>query len=160
MKPGRTDQHRVRVRSSALILREGKLLLVQLNAPTRPDPIWVPPGGEVLPGETLQEAVVREVKEETGLRVEPVRLSLHHQFVSPPFHAIEHYWLCDLAEGEPVLGDDPDRAGDAILIDIAWIPLSELSDRPIFPVCLRTGMERYGRREGCIELQLSDERGV
>ncbi|MEX1212945.1 MAG: NUDIX hydrolase [Balneolaceae bacterium] len=160
MNSGRTDRNRIRIRSSALILREEKILLVQLDGPTRPYPIWIPPGGEVIPGEPLHEAVIREVEEEAGIRVEPIRISLHHQFVSPPFHAIEYYWLCDWVGGVPKLGSDPDRPGDAILTDIAWVPLIELSDRPVFPECLRTGMERYGRRDGCIELQLSDERGV
>jgi 8-oxo-dGTP pyrophosphatase MutT (NUDIX family) len=36
--------------------------------------IWVAPGGAIEPDEVPQEAVVREVFEETGLRVEPTRL--------------------------------------------------------------------------------------
>lgn len=158
MTRARTDRHRVRVRSCALILREQNILLIRMNAPTEPDPIWMPPGGEVYPGETLQEAVVREVDEETGLVVAPVRLSLHHEFISPPFHAIEFYWLCDWVSGEPALGVDPDRPGAGILTRISWIPLSDLSSHPVFPESLRTGMTRYRQREGSIELQRTDRR--
>lgn len=159
MSRKRIDRHRVRVRSCALILQEEKLLLVRMNAPTKPDPIWMPPGGEVLPGETLQEAVVREVAEETGLIVAPIRLSLQHQFVSPPYHAIEYYWLCDRVGGEPALGVDPDRPGAAILTKLSWIDLASLSELPVFPECLQTGMTRYRQRDGSIEMKLSDWRG-
>src|SRR3954469_7876421 len=46
----------------------GRLLLVRrANEPGRG--LWSVPGGRVEPGETSEEAVVREVAEETGLRV-------------------------------------------------------------------------------------------
>ncbi|MFD1644877.1 NUDIX domain-containing protein [Haloarchaeobius litoreus] len=48
---------------------DGRVLLVY-NAD---DEQWVVPGGSVKPGETLPEALVRELDEETGVRVEPVR---------------------------------------------------------------------------------------
>lgn len=51
----------------------GRLLLIQRGQePGRG--LWSLPGGRVEPGETDQEALVREVAEETGLRVRPRRL--------------------------------------------------------------------------------------
>jgi len=48
---------------------EGRILLLR-----RSDNLWSVPGGGMEPGERLDETVVREVREETGLEVEPVEL--------------------------------------------------------------------------------------
>ncbi|WP_256298967.1 NUDIX hydrolase [Haloarchaeobius salinus] len=48
---------------------DGRILLVYNGD----DEQWVVPGGSVKPGETLAEGVVRELEEETGVPVEPVR---------------------------------------------------------------------------------------
>ncbi|PZT75217.1 MULTISPECIES: NUDIX domain-containing protein [unclassified Streptomyces] len=43
-----------------------------------PRPVWTLPGGKADPGEPLDEAAARELKEETGLLVDPADLSLVH----------------------------------------------------------------------------------
>ncbi|HML14653.1 MAG TPA: NUDIX hydrolase [Xanthobacteraceae bacterium] len=59
---------------SAAIFRDGRILLVRrARAPGRD--LFSLPGGVVETGETLAEAVIREVLEETGVVVEPVRLA-------------------------------------------------------------------------------------
>lgn len=52
-----------------LIQQAGHMLLVQQQGTEDPAPYWVAPGGLVEPGESLAEALIREVAEETGLRV-------------------------------------------------------------------------------------------
>lgn len=53
----------------AILRRGDEVLLVQQQAPYNVRPTWVLPGGSVEQGELLQEALVREVREETGLEV-------------------------------------------------------------------------------------------
>ncbi|MCA3554539.1 NUDIX hydrolase [Aestuariivirga sp.] len=53
---------------SASIWRDGKVLLVERAKP--PKGIWAFPGGHVEPGETLQDAAARELREETGMTAE------------------------------------------------------------------------------------------
>lgn len=58
-------QHLPKLGVSASIWRDGKVLLVQRAKP--PVGIWAFPGGHVEPGEKLEEAVARELMEETGM---------------------------------------------------------------------------------------------
>jgi len=57
---------------TALVFDERQRVL--LVRPWRRDNVWVPPGGAVDPDEAPQDALVREVWEETGLLVEPTQL--------------------------------------------------------------------------------------
>ncbi|MGB8739468.1 MAG: NUDIX hydrolase [Xanthobacteraceae bacterium] len=58
---------------SAAIFRDGKVLIVRRGrAPAKG--IYTLPGGGVELGETLEQAVIREVREETSLDIEPVEL--------------------------------------------------------------------------------------
>lgn len=104
----------------AVIVNGSDLLLVQRGTdPERGR--WSVPGGRVEPGESLYEAVVREVAEETGLSVVcgellgwVERIGDHHHFVILDFAA-----TC-LEPGEPVAGDDAAAA--------RWVPLHEVTD--------------------------------
>jgi ADP-ribose pyrophosphatase YjhB (NUDIX family) len=59
---------------SAAIIRDGRILVVRRARPPA-DGLFSLPGGLVETGETLTEAVEREVAEETGLAIEPVALA-------------------------------------------------------------------------------------
>jgi ADP-ribose pyrophosphatase YjhB (NUDIX family) len=101
-----------RLAVSAAIFREGKILLVRrARAPARG--VYTLPGGRVEFGETLIEALTREIAEETQLTIEiaglagwrealPAQASGGH-FVILPFAA---RWI----SGEPVLNDELDDA--------------------------------------------------
>jgi ADP-ribose pyrophosphatase YjhB (NUDIX family) len=65
---------------SAAIYRDGRILLVRrARAPGRD--LFSLPGGVVEAGETLTEAVAREVLEETGLTVEPVQFAGYREAI-------------------------------------------------------------------------------
>jgi len=71
----RAVQDRIRVAANALIVRDGKVLLVEFGGGTDREHFNFPGGGVEL-GETLEEAVRREVREEACLDVEVERLLL------------------------------------------------------------------------------------
>ncbi len=74
---------------AAAVVQQGtEILLVQQQGPRDPAPFWALPGGRVEPGELLHEALIREVREETGLEVLGIGPLLYvAQHVQPtPYH--------------------------------------------------------------------------
>lgn len=58
--------------AGVIVWSEGNVLLVRQQGPEDPQPCWALPGGGVEAGETVWEAAVREVQEETGIVVSGV----------------------------------------------------------------------------------------
>jgi ADP-ribose pyrophosphatase YjhB (NUDIX family) len=78
---------------AAVIFEEGRVLLQRRDDNRQ----WGLPGGAVEPGESVHAAIVREVREETGLEVEPLRLigvysdPANHQVITYPDGNVIHY---------------------------------------------------------------------
>jgi 8-oxo-dGTP diphosphatase len=66
---------------SAAIFRDGRVLIVRRARPPAHG-LYTLPGGGVELGETLEEAVIREVREETSLDIEPVALAGYRQAIA------------------------------------------------------------------------------
>lgn len=66
---------------SAAIIRAGKVLIVRRGRPPASG-LFTLPGGGVEAGETLRQAVIREVREETGLTVEPLGLAGYREVIA------------------------------------------------------------------------------
>jgi 8-oxo-dGTP diphosphatase len=103
----RFDQPRLTVDAVVHDTRGGVLLIERLNPP----PGWALPGGFVDPGETLETAVARELREEAGL--EATRIEQFHTYSDPHrdprHHTVSTIFLVDAA-GAPRAGDDAGRA--------------------------------------------------
>jgi len=67
-----------RPRACAAIIKDDKILMVCHQTPSRT--YWTFPGGGVNDGEELEDAVIREVKEKTGLDVRPIRLLFEEEY--------------------------------------------------------------------------------
>jgi ADP-ribose pyrophosphatase YjhB (NUDIX family) len=109
---------------SAAIFRDGRVLIVRRGRPPAHG-LYTLPGGGVELGETLEQAVVREVREETGLAIAPLALvgfreaiardaagKIERHFVILPFAA---RWVA----GEIALNDE--------LAEAQWRTLDELA---------------------------------
>jgi ADP-ribose pyrophosphatase YjhB (NUDIX family) len=70
---GRTYPTRPYLAVSAAIFRDGQVLIVRRARPPAHG-LYTLPGGGVELGETLEQAVIREVREETGLAIAPLAL--------------------------------------------------------------------------------------
>ena len=84
----------------------GRLLLIQRGHEPEAGR-WSLPGGRVRPGESDWQAVVREVREETGLRVEPGRLVGAVERPAPGGAVFDiHDYAASVSGGQLAAGDD------------------------------------------------------
>lgn len=136
--PENIYSNRVRVRVNGLLVENRKLLLVKIHQLTLKDHIWMPPGGGVDFGESLEDALKREFIEETGVEIQIGTLRYIHEFIKPPLHALEFYYDCKKVGGALKLGHDPELIGKKqILEDVRFMKLDELDELPIAPAYLR-----------------------
>lgn len=113
-----------RVGAYGVCICVGAILLSRYSPP---DGRWVLPGGGVDHGEHPEDAIVREVKEETGYQVELDRLlGVESGTWTAPdltsIHSVNVLYLFEVVGGELAyeIGGSSDSA--------AWVPLAELED--------------------------------
>jgi len=109
---------------SAAIIHDGKVLAVR-RARKPAIELYTLPGGGVETGETLVEAVRREVQEETGLDVEPVALAGHREAIIPDAQGVVKHHFVILCFASRLIGGEI-RLNDE-LDDARWLKLAELS---------------------------------
>ncbi len=105
-----------------VVVHEGRVLLIRRGK----EPLygrWVVPGGTVELGESLHEALVREMREETGLEVEPLELltafdRIEREGERVRYHYVIVDYLCRLRSGEARAASDA--------LDVAWAKPEEL----------------------------------
>ena len=112
---------------SAAVIRDRRVLVVRrARAPARD--LFTLPGGAVEAGETLAEAVAREIDEETGLAIEPVGLAGYREVITrdDDERVERHFIILAFAArwvaGEPRL--------NAELAEARWIHPKELAGLP------------------------------
>jgi len=105
--------------SAALIFRDGKLLVTQRYAKAHLGGLWEFPGGKCETGETSEQCLVREIREELGVEISVGALfeSVTHAYPEKTVHL--KFYVCRLQDGEPQpLGCEA----------VKWAKQSELDD--------------------------------
>lgn len=124
-----------------MIQRESVLLIRRGVEPHKGE--WSIPGGMVELGETLRDAVRREVFEETGLRIKPLELLMAFERVIRKGNRVRfHYAVLDFRckpEGGKL------RPGSDV-IDARWAARAGLADYDLSPAALKVIAQAFGNR--------------
>lgn len=111
---------------AAVILRDGKVFATQRGYGAYKD-YWEFPGGKIEPGETAEEALAREIREEldTEIAVEAPFEQVEYDY--PEFHLSMQCFLCRVIRGSLVLKEHEDAAwlDRERLDDVRWLPADE-----------------------------------
>jgi len=105
--------------SAALIFRDGKILITQRHAKSHLGGLWEFPGGKREPGETFEQCLVREIREELGIEVEVGEMfeEISHTYAERTVHL--KFFTCKLISGKP-------RTLDCAAFK--WVDKTELAD--------------------------------
>ncbi|MGB7768243.1 MAG: 8-oxo-dGTP diphosphatase MutT [Verrucomicrobiia bacterium] len=87
--------------AAALVFRDGKILITQRHAGVHLGGLWEFPGGKREPGETFEQCLVRELREELGVEVKVGGLFEEIMHVYADKAVLLKFFLCELPEGEP-----------------------------------------------------------
>ncbi len=103
----------------ALIERDGKYFIQKRPAKGLLADLWEFPGGKVEKGESSEEALYREVKEELGVQVRAAKFVMNLVHFYTEFRVKLHVWLC-----EPVSWPKEDKTHN-------WVTLKDISNYPM-----------------------------
>jgi 8-oxo-dGTP diphosphatase len=102
----------------AALVDGGRLLAARRSAPVELAGRWELPGGKVEPGESPEQALVRELREELGVTAEPVERVPGEWALKPGY--VLRIWLARLLEGAPEPLEDHD--------ELRWLTPDEVWD--------------------------------
>jgi 8-oxo-dGTP diphosphatase len=104
---------------AAVLFREGKVLCVQRPKHTKEykSSKWEFPGGKVEVGESREEALVREIREELSVDIEVSEFLMTVEHTYPDFHLAMHVFKCVLDQGEITLNEH---------VAFKWLSIDEL----------------------------------
>ncbi len=122
--------NRLRVRVCGICLQGSSVLMVKHSSINKEGIFWSPPGGGLEYSEPTEEALKREFIEETGLTITVERFLCTHEFLSPPLHGIELFFLVSQTGGQLITGTDPEMEGHQILQETRFMEFEELKALP------------------------------
>ncbi|MEN9328703.1 MAG: hypothetical protein RI947_1511 [Candidatus Parcubacteria bacterium] len=124
------------IRAAAIILKDYAVLLMYRKREGHE--YYVFPGGGVEKDETVEEAVLREVTEETTVQVKLDKLLYHHHYIND---SDQYFYLCSYISGKPELGDANEKeamknnAND--YYEPMWVPIEKIGELVLYPLELR-----------------------
>lgn len=123
-----------RATARAIIIRDGKVLLFERSRRRLTGSqhhYYSVPGGGIDPGETPEQAVVRELNEEMLVEVRPLRLLVRQ--ATTKRHNYHHYFHCEIVAGEPQFNTNSEEGFlNKIGVNrytVSWIPLESAASR-------------------------------
>jgi len=135
-----------RIAAGGLVFQEDSILLVRYRGTREGETFLAAPGGGLKDDENIAQAVIREIREETGVTVAPRRLLAIEDIRFPKLKMIKLWMLCDLRDGELRRTEGAVREG---ILETAWFPRDRLAGEAVYPaLLLRRDWDnlRHGKR--------------
>lgn len=123
-----------RISAGAIIIQDDQILLVRYNH-TDGKSFLVGPGGGVLSNEGINQAVTREVREETGLEVSPFRILFVEDLLSRRYRMVKIWLLCETVGGHL---EKTQGAKEEGIIEVGWYQKGQLFKEVVYPPDLLT----------------------
>jgi len=124
-----------RISAYAVVVEHDHLLLCRLSSDMLHAGMWTLPGGGIEFGEDPEAAMIREVEEETGLRVSAAGLagidSVTHETPGRSFHGIRIVYFADVVGGADVVDGELRYEEDGTTDMCRWQPIESLADLPV-----------------------------
>ncbi len=115
----------MRIRVTGIMIEKGSILL--LNQDVDAARTWSLPGGKVEENETLENALVRELKEETGLKIEVQRLLYVCDYITDNAHVVHMTFQVKRTGGEFGITMEGLDLND--IREVAFVPIAELTGK-------------------------------
>ena len=127
MKILRNDRPRVRV--AGIVIQENSILLIQHIKNEKK--YWLVPGGGVDWGESLEDALIREYKEETNLDIEVKEFLFFSEAISPDKnkHVINLYFLVKIKNNSEIM----EIGNETNLSDLRYVSEEEIQNIKLYP---------------------------
>jgi A/G-specific adenine glycosylase len=109
--------------TAAVIRSHGKVFIAQRPAKGLLGNMWEFPGGKIKPGETLQDCLKREIREELNAEINIGKLFGIYDHAYTHFKITLHAFECQLLDGEELIASEHN--------EIRWVKLAELEDYPM-----------------------------
>lgn len=124
-----------RIRAVGILLKGDEVLLINRKNAKE---YFVFPGGGAEKGETIEQAVERELKEETSISISINRLLYKHIYDD---NSEQFFYLCDYISGEPKLSDSSIENQNMLkgtdYYKPLWVKLNELKNLLVYPLEIR-----------------------
>jgi 8-oxo-dGTP diphosphatase len=134
-------------RVRGILINDGKIALIQRVKES--GTYYVFPGGGVEEGETISQALIREMKEELGIDVSVGDFFSKNEYDGDNERIVHDFYVCRQTGGEFGTGDGPEyQPENAHLMegthDPIWVPLSTLDELVLYPeVIKKMVIEKY-----------------
>ncbi len=122
-----------RISASGIIIHRQKVVLAQCKDPDGKS-FFVGPGGGIEQNEPIEQALIREIKEETRLDIQPIKILLIEDLLTTKYRILKIWFWCEILGG--TLAQQTDEAIAEGIIDVNWYSKEELTNKTVYPAIL------------------------
>lgn len=121
-------------RAVAIVIKQDKLLVMFRRNEGKE--YFTLPGGGIEPNESAEQATVREIEEETTLKVKVERQLYEHHYDD---NSNQYFFLCKYISGQPKLSKNAPERKDSIknVYKPMWLSLDKIKNTLLYPLEIR-----------------------